>query len=144
MSTVFAKQSTLDRRWLLVDAEGASLGRLSTFVAKALMGKHRPDYTPFIDTGDFVIVINASKVRLTGAKLEQKMYRWHTGYPGGLKEVAAGRMLRETPSRVIEHSVKGMLPKGPLGRSQGKKLKVYAGPDHPHEAQRPDRVALTT
>jgi large subunit ribosomal protein L13 len=143
-NTVFAKQSTIDRKWLLVDADGATLGRLSTFVARALMGKHRPGYTPFIDTGDFVIVINAEKVRLTGAKLEQKLYRRHTGYPGGLKEVAAGRMLREAPTRIIEQSVKGMLPKGPLGRSQGKKLKVYAGPEHPHEAQRPDPIALTT
>ncbi len=142
MTTTFARASEIDHKWLLVDADGATLGRLSTFVARVLMGKHRPAYTPFLDTGDFVVVVNAAKVRLTGRKLEQKMYRWHTGYPGGLKGVAASRMLREHPERMIEWSVKGMLPKGPLGRSLGKKLKVYAGPDHPHEAQQPEKVAI--
>ena len=142
MKTTFAKKSTVNRKWLLVDADGATLGRLSTFVARALMGKHRPDYTPYLDTGDFVVVVNASRVRLTGRKLEQKLYRWHTGYPGGLKEVRAARMLREHPDRMIERSVRGMLPKGPLGKSLGKKLKVYAGPEHPHEAQQPERIAI--
>lgn len=125
-----------------MDAEGATLGRLSTFVARALMGKHRPIYTPFLDTGDFVVVINAEKVRLTGRKREKKLYRWHTGYPGGLKEVPAGRMLRKRPARVIEWAVRGMLPKGPLGRRMARKLKVYAGPDHPHAAQSPRKVAI--
>ena len=106
------------------------------------MGKHRPGYTPFLDTGDFVIVVNADKVRLTGRKLESKVYRWHTGFPGGLKQVPAGRMLREKPARVIEWAVKGMLPKGPLGRRLGMKLKAYAGPDHPHQAQQPERISL--
>jgi large subunit ribosomal protein L13 len=125
-----------------VDAEGQTLGRLSTFVARAIQGKHRPEYTPFADTGDFVVVINAAKVRLTGRKLDRKMYRWHTGYPGGLKEIPAGRMLKERPARVIEWAVKGMLPKGRLGRRLGLKLKVYAGPTHPHQAQQPETVAI--
>ena len=142
MKTTFAKASTVNRKWLLVDADGAILGRLSTFVARALMGKHRPEYTPSLDTGDFVVVVNASKVRMTGRKLEQKLYRWHTGYPGGLKEVQAARMMQEHPDRIIERSVRGMLPKGPLGKSLGKKLKVYAGPEHPHEAQQPEKTAI--
>ncbi len=128
--------------WILIDADGQTLGRLSTFVATALMGKHRPGYTPFLDTGDFVVVINAAKVRLTGKKVDQKLYRWHTGYPGGLKAIAASRMLREKPTRVIEWSVKGMLPKGRLGRRLGMKLKAYPGPDHPHGAQRPEKVKI--
>ena len=107
-----------------------------------LMGKHRPTYTPHADTGDFVVIINAGKVRLTGRKAEKKFYRWHTGYPGGLKEVAAGRMLKDKPTRVVEWSVKGMLPKGSLGRRLGMKLKVYAGPDHPHQAQRPEPIQI--
>jgi large subunit ribosomal protein L13 len=142
MKTTFAKASTVNRKWLLVDADGATLGRLSTYVARALMGKHRPEYTPYLDTGDFVVVVNASKVRMTGRKLEQKKYRWHTGYPGGLKEVEAFRMLQEHPDRIIESSVRGMLPKGPLGKSLGKKLKVYAGPEHPHEAQQPEKITI--
>ncbi len=142
MPTTFAKASTVNRKWLLVDADGATLGRLSTWVARALMGKHRPEYTPYLDTGDFVVVVNASKVRMTGRKLEQKKYRWHTGYPGGLKEVEAFRMLQEHPDRIIERSVRGMLPKGPLGKSLGKKLKVYAGPEHPHEAQQPEKITI--
>ncbi|MFQ5877329.1 MAG: 50S ribosomal protein L13 [Acidobacteriota bacterium] len=142
MATFVARASRVERSWLLVDAEGATLGRLSTFVARALMGKHRPIYTPFLDTGDFVVVINAEKVRLTGRKREKKLYRWHTGYPGGLKEVPAGRMLRKRPARVIEWAVRGMLPKGPLGRRMARKLKVYAGPDHPHAAQSPRKVAI--
>ena len=142
MSTYVCKQAEADRRWVVVDAEGQTLGRLSTFVARMLMGKHRPQYTPFADTGDFVVVVNAEKVRLTGRKLEKKMYRWHTGYPGGLKEVAAGKVLRSRPTRVIEWSVKGMLPKGSLGRRLGMKLKVYAGAEHPHQAQKPEKVAV--
>ncbi len=143
MRTYASKAGDIERKWLLVDAEGLTLGRLSTFVATALMGKHRPTYSPYIDTGDFVVVVNASKVRLTGKKLEDKMYRWHTGYPGGLKSVAAGRMLTEHPTRLIEWSVKGMLPKGPLGRRMGRKLKAYAGADHPHAAQQPVKVDLS-
>ena len=142
MSTYVPKKETLEHHWLLVDAEGQTLGRLSTFVATRLMGKHRPTYTAFADTGDFVVVVNAGKVRLTGRKLEKKMYRWHTGYPGGLKEVPAGKMLKARPTRVIEWSVKGMLPKGSLGRKLGTKLKVYAGPQHPHQAQKPETLAV--
>ncbi|MHC4447961.1 MAG: 50S ribosomal protein L13 [Planctomycetota bacterium] len=140
MGTYVSKASEIERKWLLVDAQGQTLGRLSTYVATALMGKHRPTFSPFIDTGDFVVVVNASKVRLTGSKLEKKLYRWHTGYPGGLKSMTAGRMLAEHPTRLIEWSVKGMLPKGPLGRQMGRKLKAYAGPDHPHAAQQPVKV----
>lgn len=142
MGTYVCRPGTADRKWILVDADGQTLGRLSTFVARAIMGKHRPTYTPFADTGDFVVVINAGKVRLTGRKLDQKFYRWHTGYPGGLKEIAAGRVIKEKPERVIEWSVRGMLPKGSLGRRLGMKLKVYAGPDHPHQAQKPEKVAV--
>lgn len=143
MGTYVSKAGEVDRKWLLIDAEGLTLGRLSTYVATALMGKHRPGYSPYIDTGDFVVVVNADKVRLTGNKLEDKLYRWHTGYPGGLKTVAAGRMLAEHPIRLIELSVKGMLPKGPLGRQMGRKLKAYAGADHPHAAQQPVKVDLS-
>ncbi len=128
------------RRWILVDGEGQTLGRLSTFVARVLMGKHTPRYEPHADRGDFVVVINAGKVRLTGRKDEKKFYRWHTGYPGGLKQIAAGRLLRDKPARVVEWAVQGMLPKTRLGRRQAMKLKVYAGPDHPHQAQQPERV----
>ena len=128
------------RRWVLVDGEGQTLGRLSTFVARMLMGKHTPRYEPHADRGDFVVVINAGKVRLTGRKGERKLYRWHTGYPGGLKQIAAGKLLRDRPERVVEWAVQGMLPKTRLGRRQAAKLKVYAGPDHPHQAQRPQRV----
>ena len=142
MATYVCRSKDAPRRWLLIDAEGQTLGRLSTFVAMAIMGKHRPQYTPSADTGDFVVVINAAKVRLTGRKLDKKMYRWHTGYPGGIKQVPAGRMLKTHPDRVIEWSVQGMLPKGPLGRSLHRKLKVYAGADHPHAAQKPEKVTL--
>jgi large subunit ribosomal protein L13 len=142
ISTYVCKDAESRRKWILVDAEGQTLGRLSTFVATVLMGKHRPEYTPFLDTGDFVVVINAEKVHLTGRKLDDKMYRWHTGYPGGLKQVPASRMLKERPARLIEWSVKGMLPKGSLGRRLGMKLKTYVGPEHPHQAQRPEKVTI--
>jgi large subunit ribosomal protein L13 len=138
VGTYVCKQEDAVRKWVVVDAAGQTLGRLSTHVARLLMGKHRPTYTPHADAGDFVVVVNAEKVRLTGRKLDKKIYRWHTGYPGGLKEVVAGRMLKEKPIRVIEWSVKGMLPKGSLGRRLGTKLKVYAGPSHPHQAQKPE------
>lgn len=142
MATYVCKPSEAQRKWILVDAEGQTLGRLSTYVAKVLMGKHRPTYTPFIDTGDFVIVVNAEKVRLTGRKMDNKMYRWHTGYPGGLKQVPASRMIARSPERLIEWSVKGMLPKGRLGRQLGTKLKAYRGPEHPHQAQQPEKVEV--
>jgi len=142
VATYVCKPNEAQRKWLLVDAEGQTLGRLSTFVAKVLMGKHRPTYTPFIDTGDFVIVVNAEKVRLTGRKMDNKFYRWHTGYPGGLKQVPASRMIARNPERLIEWSVKGMLPKGRLGRQLGTKLKAYRGPEHPHQAQQPEKVEV--
>ena len=142
MSTYVCKAADAEKKWILVDAEGQTLGRLSTYIARVLMGKHRPQYTPFLDTGDFVVVVNADKVRLTGDKKDKKIYYWHTGYPGGIKQVTARRALRQKPDRVVEWSVKGMLPKGSLGRRMGMKLKVYAGPDHPHQAQQPKRVTI--
>ena len=142
MGTYVCRPADAERKWILVDAEGQTLGRLSTFVARALMGKHRPRYTPFLDTGDFVVVINADKVRLTGRKRDTKVYHWHTGYPGGIRNVPAGRLLKSRPDRVIEWSVRGMLPKGSLGRRLATKLKVYSGPDHPHAAQRPEKATL--
>jgi large subunit ribosomal protein L13 len=140
MRTYVPIKEKLSRQWLLVNAEGQTLGRLSTYVAMRLMGKHRPTWSPAVDTGDFVVVVNAEKVRLTGRKLERKMYRWHTGYPGGLKQVSAGKLLAEKPERVVELAVHGMLPKNRLGRKLRTKLKVYAGPDHPHQAQKPEPV----
>lgn len=127
----------LPRRWIVVDAQGKVLGRLATTIARHLTGKTKPQYTPFLDTGDFVVVVNAEKVALTGAKLGAKMYRHHTGFPGGLKETPAGKLLSSRPEKVIEAAVRGMLPKTKLGRRMIKKLKVYAGPNHPHAAQAP-------
>jgi large subunit ribosomal protein L13 len=137
MATYVPKRGEVAREWWVVDAAGMTLGRLSSAVASRLMGKHKPTYTPFLDTGDHVVVLNASKVRLTGRKLADKMYRWHTNYPGGLKEVPAGKLLARRPEKVVEEAVWGMLPKGPLGRQMVRKLKVYAGDKHPHEAQKP-------
>ncbi len=130
----------LTRRWIVIDADGKVLGRLASMVARHLSGKNKPYFTPFFDTGDFVIIVNAEKVALTGIKLDSKLYRHHTGYPGGLKQVTAGRLRATRPEKLIEEAVKGMLPKTKLGRKMLKKLKVYAGPSHPHAAQTP--VAL--
>lgn len=127
-----------NRRWLLVDASGKTLGRLASQIASLVRGKHKATYTPSVDGGDFVVVINAGKVRLTGAKLETKVYRRHSGYIGGLKSMTAGTMLQKHPTRLIEEAVKGMLPKGNLGKKMSKKLKVYAGTEHPHKAQQPE------
>jgi large subunit ribosomal protein L13 len=132
----------LRRDWWIVDAEGLTLGRLSTVVASRLRGKHKPTYVPYMDTGDHVVIVNAAKVRFTGAKLLDKMYRHHTGYPGGLKETAAGKLLQKHPERIVESAVKGMLPRGPLGRQMGRKLKVYAGAKHPHDAQKPQPLTI--
>lgn len=140
--TYVPKGPPADPRWYLVDAEGATLGRLATVVASHLRGKHRPTFAPNYDHGDHVIVVNASKVTLTGKKLQDKMYRRHTGYPGGLKEVAAGKVLATHPERVIEWAVAGMLPKNTMGRKLIGKLKVYAGPDHPHVAQKPEPLEM--
>lgn len=142
MRTYVPKKGELRRDWWLVDAEGKTLGRLATSVAVRLRGKHKPAFTPFLDTGDHVIVVNADKVVLTGNKEAVKMYRRHSGYPGGLRETTASEMRQKHPTRLVEAAVRGMLPKGPLGRRMAKKLKVYAGADHPHEAQKPQRLEV--
>lgn len=142
MRTYVPKQGDIRRHWWLVDASGMTLGRLSTVVASHLLGKHKASWTPFLDTGDHVVVVNASRVRLTGRKLQDKMYRHHTNFPGGLKEVPADKLLARHPERLIETAVRGMLPKGPLGRQVVRKLKVYAGPQHPHEAQQPETLSI--
>lgn len=137
MNTFMEKKENVERKWYVIDAEGEILGRLATKVATVLRGKHKPTYTPHVDCGDYVIVINASKVKLTGNKLEDKMYYNHSGYTGGLRERNAQTMLDKYPEEMIERAVKGMLPKGPLGRKMAKKLFVYAGPEHEQQAQKP-------
>jgi len=138
----YPKASEIGSQWHLVDASGQNLGRLATRIAGVLLGKHRPNYTPGVDLGDFVIVTNCEKVTVTGNKLVEKIYRRHSGYPGGLKETTLRRMLRTHPERVIESAVRGMLPHNKLGRQLIKKLKVYAGPQHPHGPQKPEPLAL--
>ncbi len=142
MKTYHAKPGEVEREWLLVDATDMVLGRLASEIAQILKGKRKPTYTPHVDTGDFVVVINAEKIRLTGKKAEQKNYYSHSGYPGGLKEVSFQRMLAKHPERIVEKAVKGMLPKNSLGRAMNRKLKVYAGTEHPHEAQNPRQITL--
>lgn len=137
MKTFSAKLSDIERNWYIVDADGKVLGRLASAISMVLRGKNKPIFTPHMDTGDFVIVINAEKVKLTGNKLTDKKYYSHTGYPGGLKETTAGKLLKEKPERVLISAVRGMLPKNSLGRQLIKKLKIYAGPEHPHTAQNP-------
>jgi large subunit ribosomal protein L13 len=132
----------ITREWHLVDADGQTLGRLATRVARLLSGKDKPVYTPFLDTGDHVVVINAEKIRLSGKKCQDKFYRHHSGYPGGLREIAAGDLLARNPEKVVREAVFGMLPKSKLGRALRKKLKVYRGPEHPHQAQQPRPLAL--
>ena len=138
MKTWTAKPNELERRWYVVDAEGQNLGRLATRVADTLRGKRRPQYTPHVDTGDFVVVVNAEKVAVTGKKLEQKLYYRHSGYPGGLRVRTLAEQLERRPTEVLRKAVKGMLPKNRLASQQISKLKIYAGPEHPHEAQRPE------
>ena len=138
MSSYIAKPSEIERKWYVLDAEGKTLGRLCSEAASILRGKKKPTYTPFLDTGDYVIVINAEKVVVTGKKEENKIYKHHSLFPGGLKEVSFEEMIAKKPEEVIRHGVKGMMPKGPLGRQMFKKLKVYAGPAHNHEAQKPE------
>lgn len=140
--TFVAKPADIERKWYVVDATNLTLGRLATQIASVLRGKHKPEYTPYEDLGDFVVVVNAEKVRVTGRKLDQKMYYHHTGYPGGIKSITLRKQLQKHPERVIEHAVKGMLPRGPLGRRQFKKLKVYAGSEHPHQAQSPKPLPI--
>jgi len=142
MKSFIPGEKEIDRKWHVVDADGKVLGRLATRVAKLLTGKEKPIYTPFMDSGDHVIIINAEKVRLTGKKLTDKLYRHHTGYPGGLREVSAGSLLARKPEKLVREAVLGMLPKTKLGRAMGKKLKVYRGPQHPHAAQKPEIMAL--
>ena len=137
MKTFSAKPAEVRRDWYVVDATGKTLGRLSTEIAHRLRGKHKPEYTPHVDTGDYIVVINAEKVRVTGNKLQDKMYHHHTGFIGNLKSVPLNKMLDEHPERVIEKAVKGMLPRGPLGRQMYSKLRVFAGPEHTHAAQQP-------
>lgn len=140
MKTQYAKKADVERKWYLVDAKDAVLGRISTKIATYLRGKHKPVFTPNVDTGDFVIVINAAKVKLTGNKAEKKFYYRHSGYPGGLKSETAGERLSKNPEKLITGSVRGMLPKNRLGRAMIKKLKVYSGAEHPHSAQKPDTL----
>ena len=138
MPTAMAKEDEIERKWYLVDAQDRVLGRLAAQVATILRGKHKPIFAPHLDLGDHVVVVNAEKIHLTGRKLTGKVYRWHSGYIGGLREVTADKMLKTHPERVIEWAVQGMLPKGRLGRAMAKKLKVYRGTDHPHAAQKPE------
>ena len=138
MKSYMASPATIERKWYVVDATGYTLGRLASEVAKILRGKNKPIFTPFIDTGDYVIITNADKIKVTGKKLEQKVYYRHSDYVGGMKETTLKEMLNKKPERVIELAVKGMLPKGPLGREMYKKLFVYAGPDHKHAAKKPE------
>ena len=137
MKTYIPSQNELTRRWHLIDANSRVLGRIATVAAKLLQGKHKPRYTPFLDTGDHVIIVNAEQIKLTGRKTEQKLYRRHSGYPGGLTETRAKSLLQDKPTRVVEQAVRGMLPKTKLGSAMYRKLKVYAGPEHPHSAQQP-------
>ena len=142
MKTYTAKASEVEHGWIVVDAQGKVLGKLATQIATRLRGKHRPEYTPHVDTGDYVVVINAEKVRVTGRKTERKIYYRHTGYPGGLKQTNFAKLQASKPERVIQKAVKGMLPKGPLGYAMIKKLKIYAGATHPHSAQQPKTLEI--
>ena len=142
MKTYVTKPGEVEREWFVVDAEGKTLGRLATEVARILRGKHKAIYSPAVDVGDYVVIVNAEKVHVTGRKLDQKMYYRHSGYPGGLKQISLRDQLSKHPRRVIEHAVRGMLPKNVLGRRMFKKLKVYAGPNHPHQAQQPKPLDL--
>ena len=142
MRTFSAKAESIERDWLIVDASSVPLGRLASKIASRLRGKHKPVYTPHVDTGDYVIVINAEKVGITGNKRSDKMYHRHSGYPGGIKSMNFEQLQAKAPAKIIELAVKGMLPKGPLGRAMMRKLRVYAGPEHKHEAQQPKTIAL--
>ena len=142
MKSYIAKPAEVERKWYVVDAEGKTLGRLASEVASVLRGKNKPIFTPHEDTGEYVIVVNAEKIKVTGRKLDQKIYYHHSGYVGGMKETTLREMLAKHPDRVIEHAVKGMLPKGPLGRQMYKKLFVYVGPDHKHAAQKPEALTF--
>ena len=142
MQTYMANPDKIERKWYVVDADGCTLGRLASGVASVLRGKNKPQFTPHVDTGDYVIIVNADKIKVTGKKLEQKIYYNHSDYVGGMRETTLKEMLVKKPERVIELAVKGMLPKGPLGRSMYTKLFVYAGPEHKHEAQKPEALTF--
>jgi large subunit ribosomal protein L13 len=142
MKTISMRAQDVQRSWLVVDAENKTLGRLATEIARRLRGKHKPEYTPHVDTGDFVIVVNAEKVRVTGKKTTDKIYYRHSGYPGGIKAISFEHLRDTHPERIIEKAVKGMLPRNPLGRAMFRKLKVYAGGEHPHSAQQPELLDL--
>ena len=142
MKTFMPKKETVERKWYVIDAEGIVLGRLATRVASVLRGKHKPTYTPYVDTGDYVIIVNADKAVLTGKKLDQKFYYHHSGYPGGLKATKYRDLMQSKPEFAVKHAIVGMLPKGPLGRKMATKLKVYAGPEHDHAAQMPEALGL--
>jgi len=142
MKTFTAKNETVQRDWYVVDAAGQTLGRLATEIASRLRGKHKPEYTPHVDTGDYIVVINAEQVRVTGNKTSDKIYYSHTGFPGGIKEISFEKLIAKAPERVLEAAVKGMLPRNPLGRDMYRKLKVYAGTYHPHAAQQPQELKI--
>jgi len=142
MKTFSAKPAEVKRDWYIVDAEGKTLGRLATEIARRLRGKHKPEYTPHVDTGDYIVVVNAEKIRVTGNKLKDKIYYRHTGYVGNLKAITLEKLLQRKPTRAIELAVKGMLPRNPLGRAMYRKLKVYAGPEHRHQAQQPKPLEI--
>ncbi|MCH7853276.1 MAG: 50S ribosomal protein L13 [Proteobacteria bacterium] len=144
MKTFSAKPAEVTRDWFVVDATGKTLGRLATEIARRLRGKHKPEYTPHVDTGDYIVVVNAEKIRVTGKKLKDKMYYRYTGYVGNLKSMPLEEMLEKTPERVLQLAVKGMLPRNPLGRKMFSKLRVFAGPEHPHDAQQPIPLDITT
>jgi len=142
MKTFSAKPQNVEQNWLLIDAEGLTLGRMAAEIASRLRGKHKPEYTPHVDTGDFVVVINAEKIVVTGNKAKDKMYHSHSGFPGGIKSMPFGKLIEKSPERAIKLAIKGMLPSNPLGRAMFKKLKVYAGNEHPHTAQQPQTLKL--
>ncbi len=142
MKTYSAKPETVQRDWYIVDAADKTLGRLAAGIATRLRGKHKPEYTPHVDTGDYIVVVNVDKIRVTGNKAKGKIYHSHTGYPGGLKSISFEKLMEKAPERTIQNAVKGMLPKGPLGRAMFKKLKVYAGEEHPHAAQQPQDLNI--
>jgi large subunit ribosomal protein L13 len=142
MKTVSAKPKTVKRQWFVIDAQNLVLGRLATEIARRLRGKHKPEYTPHVDTGDYIIVINAEKLRVTGGKETKKMYHHHTGYPGGIKSIRYDKLMEKAPEMILQSAVKGMLPKGPLGRDMFRKLKIYVGPEHQQSAQKPIPLTL--
>ena len=144
MKTFIAKPQNVEHNWLLLDAEGLTLGRMAAEIASRLRGKHKPEYTPHVDTGDYIVVINAEKVAVTGKKRTQKLYRRHSGRPGGMKTETFAKLQQRLPERILEHAIKGMLPKNSLGKQLFTKLKVYAGPAHPHEAQQPKEITIST